>query len=226
MAEVKNREAAEAYILRYLKMMLPGGKNVAIYENLFKSMSDKDFDELMTKLESGAEILAVITPNLSDEKVTVKNNLAVAKAMNRTMFERVWINPGDGSNPYLTPEKYFVALLPLRRQAQLLTKKISIPENNRSLNDLTGQPSHGGKSRGSKISYPETQVLAALNLDESLLEMLKYRGGDVKGFGAMNKSISTTGGVSLRTLDTLGTRVKSTDTLRTLLTCLHYEVDL
>jgi hypothetical protein len=119
-----------------------------------------------------------------------------------------------------------VTLQPLRRQAQLLVKKISIPEDNKSINDLTGQPSSTGKSRGSKISYPETQIMAALNLDNSLIEMLKYRGGDQKGFIAMNKSISQTGGVSLDALSKLGTRVKSTDTLRTFLTCMHFEVDL
>lgn len=226
MAETRNRKGAEAYVLSYIKAILPGGQNVALYENLFKSMSDKAFGELMDKLASGEEILAVITPNLSEERVTVENNFRVAKRMGRSYFERIWIDPADGSPPYLTPEKYLVTLQPLRRQAQILVKKISIPENNRSINDLTGQPSHSGKSRGSKISYPETQILAALNLDNSLIEMIKYRGGDVQGFNAMNKSISASGGVSLRTLDALKTRVRSTDTLRTLLTCMHYEVDL
>jgi hypothetical protein len=109
--------------------------------------------------------------------------------------------------------------LVLRRQAQLLVKKISIPEDNKSVDDFTGQPT--GKSKGSKISYPETQILAALNLDNNLTELLKFRGGDVKGFDAMNNSISKTGGVSLASIEKLGTRVKSTETLHTLLTCMH-----
>lgn len=220
------RREAEAYILQYVNLIAPGGSNLKIYQDLFRSMSDKQFEDLMDKLESGEEILAIISPNLADEKVTLKNNLAVAARMGKTFFERIWIDPGDGGKPYLSNDEYFVTLQVLRRQAQLLVKKISIPEDNRSLNDLTGQPSATGKSRGSGLSYPETQIMAALNLDNSLIEMLKYRGGDVKGFLAMNRSISQTGSASLEFLNTLGTTVKSTDTLRTFLTCMLYEVDL
>lgn len=221
-----NRAAAEAHILKMIGKLMPGGKNVQIYKDLFASWSDKDFEAFMTSIESGEEMLAIIAPNLDEEKVTVENNLKLAEEIGHNFYERIWIDEGDGSPPYLSPKSYLVTLQTLRRQAQLQVKKISIPEDNRSINDLTGQPSATGKSRGSKISYPETQIMAALNLDNSLIEMLKYRGGDQKGFVAMNKSISQTGGVSLEALDKLNTRVKSTDTLRTFLTCMHFEVDL
>jgi hypothetical protein len=220
------RQATEAFILKWIGRMLPGGKNVKIYKDLFASWSDKDFEAFMTSIETGEEMLAIIAPNLDEEMVTVPNNLAVAEELGHNFYESIWVNEGNGEAPYLTPKKYLVTLQPFRRQAQLLVKKISIPEDNRSINDLTGQPSSSGSSRGSKISYPETQIMAALNLDNSLIEMLKYRGGDQKGFVAMNKSISQTGGVSLDALSKLNTRVKSTDTLRTLLTCMHFEVDL
>lgn len=220
------RAATEAYILKWIGKVMPGGANVKIYKDLFASMSDKDFEAFMTAIESGQEMLAVIMPNLAEDKITVENNLKLGDELGHDFYQRIWIDEGDGNPPYLTPKRYLVTLQPLRRQAQLLVKKISIPEDNRSINDLTGQPSSTGKSRGSKISYPETQIMAALNLDNSLIEMLKYRGGDQKGFVAMNKSISQTGGVSLEALNKLGTRVKSTDTLRTFLTCMHFEVDL
>lgn len=219
------REATEAYILKWIGKIAPGGTNVKIYQDLFASMSDKDFEAFMTSIETGEEMLAIISPNLSDEKITVENNLKVGDELGHDPYQRIWITDEEG-NTYLTPKKYLVTLQPFRRQAQLLVKKISIPEDNKSINNLTGQPSATGKSRGSKISYPETQIMAALNLDNALIEMLKYRGGDEKGFIAMNKSISQTGGVSLEALNKLGTRVKSTDTLRTFLTCMHFEVDL
>ena len=222
-----NRSATENFILKYVAKLVPGDtSNVQIYKDRFAAMDDKQFEAFMQKIESGEEMLAIVVPNLSEHKVTMENNLKVAEELGHNFFERIWITPNDGSPPYLTPKKYLVFTQVLCRQAQLLVKKISIPEDNRSVNDLTGQPAATGKSRSSKISYPETQIMAALNLDNSLIEMLKYRGGDTKGFNAMNQSISKTGGVSLDALKKLNTRVKSTETLKTLLTCMHFKVDI
>ena len=214
-----NRSATENFILKYVAKLVPGDtSNVQIYKDRFAAMDDKQFEAFMQKIESGEEMLAIVVPNLSEHKVTMENNLKVAEELGHNFFERIWITPNDGSPPYLTPKKYLVFTQVLRRPAQLLVKKTSITEDKRSVNDLTGQPAATGKSRSSKISYPETQIMAALNLDNSLIEMLKYRGGDTKGFNAMNQSISKTGGVSLDALKKLNTRVKSTETLKTLLT--------
>lgn len=216
-----NRKAAQAVILEYIEKLLPGSKNTQIYTEMFAAMSDKQFDEFMKKIEEGQVRLAIVAPNLEEPKLTIERNLALAKELGHEFFERVWIDPGNEVPPYLSPIKYLVVDLPLRRQAQLLVKKISIPEDNRSIDDFTGQPT--GKSKGSKISYPETQIMAALNLDNSLVEMLKYRGGDIKGFNAMNAAIAKTGGVSLKAIEPLAGTVKSTQTLSVFLTCMHLQ---
>lgn len=173
----------------------------------------------MKSIEDGTTRLAVIMPNLNEHKVSIENNFALAKELGHEFFERIWIDKGDDVPPYLSPIPYLIVDLPLRRQAQLLVKKISIPEDNKSIDDLTGQPT--GKSKGSKISYPEIQIMSALGLDKNLVELIKVRGGDVKAFNAMNDSIAKTGGVSIDALEALGTSVKSTDTLSTILTAMH-----
>lgn len=216
-----NRKAAQAVILEYVEKLLPGSTNAQIYKDLFASMNDQAFDHWIKGIKEGTVRLALIAPNLTQPKLTIERNLALAHELGHEFFERIWIQPGDDRPAYLSPIKYLVVELPIRRQAQLLVKKISIPEDNKSVDDFTGQPT--GKSKGSKISYPETQIMAALKLDNCLTEMLKYRGGDVKGFDAMNTSISKTGGASLEALSKLGTTVKSTETLSTLLTCMHLE---
>jgi hypothetical protein len=214
-----NRKAAEAVILTYIEKLLPGSENTQIYKDLFASMDDKAFDAFMVKLEQGDIRLAIIAPNLSDKKLTIERNFQIAEELGHNFFERIWIDRGDDVPPYLSTIPYLVVDLPLRRQAQLLEKKISIPEDNHSIDQYTGQPT--GKSKGSKISYPETQVLMSLNLEESLTEKLKFRGGDIKGFNAMNTAISRTGGVSLKSIEHLGTKVKSTETLSVFLTSMH-----
>ncbi len=217
-----NRAAAEATIIEFIEKLSPGSGNKEIYEQRFKTMNDKEFDEFMGQLEREEIYLTIQAPNMAKQRLSVERNLQIAKELGHDFFERIWMDEGNDIPPYLTNHKYLIVDLPLRRQAQLLTKKISIPKNNNVVDNLTGQPT-SPTSKGSKISYPELQILAALGLDDSAVEFMKYRGGDLKGFNAMNSSISKTGGVELSVLDKLGTKVKSTQTLRSYLTALHYQ---
>lgn len=218
---MSNRKAAQDFILDMIEKICPGGENLSIYQDLFSKMSDKDFDDFMVKLESGESVLAIISPNFGKSKLSVERNLAVAKELGHNFFERIWIEGKDDTPTYLTPIPYMVVDFPLRRQAQLLIKKIRIPENNKSVDDLTGQPT--GKSKGSKITYPEIQILAAMGLDNSLVELLKYRGGDVKGFNAMNRMIARSGGVSMKSLAPFAGGVESTRTLKSYLVSMHLD---
>lgn len=220
----KNRQAAEAVCYEYISKLLPGGENVAIYRRVFSEMDDAQFDDFMTKLGEGKIQLAIIAPNMREPRLQVERNLALAEELGHNFFERVWMDAKAGAPRYLSPQPYLIVDLPIRRQAQILVKKISIPENNRSVDNLTGQVT--GDSKGSKVSYPELQILAALGLDDTITELIKYRGGDQKGFMAMNDSISRTGGVSQKALETLGTKVKVTSTLQAYLTAMHLSSSL
>lgn len=214
-----NRKAAQAFIIEYIGKLMPDSPNTKIYSDMFSKMTDSEFDVFMTNLKEGKSNLAIIAPNFGKQKLKVERNLQIAKELGHNFFQRIWID-GSGQRPkYLTPIPYMVVDLPLRRQAQLLIKKISIPEDNKTVDGLTGQPT--GSSKGSKISYPEIQVLAAMGLDDSLLELLKFRGGDTKGFIAMNKMISLRGGVSLRAIERFAGGVESTKTLKAFLTSMH-----
>lgn len=217
------RAETEAFILKYIQKLIPGSStNVQLYKDLFARMDDKAFDDWMGKIARKEIRLAIIAPNLSKEKVTIPNNLAIGDELGHNFFERLWIDNGNDIPPYLSPVKYLVGDITLRRQAQLLVKKISIPEDNRSVDDMTGQPS--GKSEASKISYPETQVLSALKLDKNIAEMISLRGGDTQGFNAMNDSFARTGGASQKAIEHLRGGVKSTQALNTILTSMHYQV--
>ena len=216
---LKNRAGAEEFIITYIEKILPGGGNDAIYRNLFSSMSDKEFEDFILSLEQGKERLSITVPNLKSAKLSFERNLQIGDELGHDFFERICIDEGNDIPPYMSNDKYLVVDLPVRRQAQLLEKKISIPEDNKSIDELSGQPT--GKSKGSKISYPEVQILAALNLNNSITELMKARGGDLLMFNAMNTSIARTGGVSIKAIDAGNTEVTSNVTLRTLLTSMH-----
>lgn len=218
-----NRKAAEAVILKRIDQMSPGGPTVQIYRDLFEAMDDAAFDAFMQKLKRREIGLVLVAPNLAKDKgsrLTIERALALGKEMGHDFYQRVWINPGDGSTPaFLTNKKYPVLLLPYRRQAQLLEKKARIPKHNRSIDEMTGQVT--GESKGSKLSSPEIQVLAALDLPEMITEQIKFRGGDVKGYDAMVSMIDKTGGVSMKAIEHLAGGVESTRTLATYLTAMH-----
>lgn len=214
-----NRKAATASILADIEEIFPGSENTAFWEKRLTGMGDKQFDDFMKNLEDGTEMLTIQAPNLAAKKLNHQHNLKVAKRWGHEFFERIWMPGKNGGPSYLSNDKYLIVDLPLRRQAQLLTKKISIPENNRSIDDFTGQPT--GNSKGSKVSYPEIQILAAMNLDNNLTEFLKVRGGDIQSFNASNTMISRTGGVSLKAIEHMGGTVRSTETLSAYLTAMH-----
>lgn len=217
-----DRKAATAFLLKWIDAILPGSPNKAIYQARLEKLSDKAFDELMHKLASGEETLSIIAPNFDDKKLTIENNLKVAKELGHNFFQRLWLTDNITGRTYLTPVRYLVIDLPLRRQQQMLVKKIKIPEDNRHVDELSGQPT--GPSKGRKISFPELQILFAQNMDKSLTELIKLRGGDEKAFNAMNNEIISRGGVSMDKIASAGTKVKSTETLETLLKAMHLRV--
>ncbi|MNU66034.1 hypothetical protein D3C71_553370 [compost metagenome] len=216
-----NRKAATDMILKYIDKILPGSPNTEFYRTSLAAMSDKEFGAFMDKLESGEEVLFINTPNLSKYKLNLERNLAIAKELGHEFFEHLILTDPTTGEVYKTPVKYLVIELPLRRQVQLLQSKSTIPENNKHIDELSGQST--GPSKGSKISFPELQVLFAQGMDATITELIKFRGGDSKAFNAMNRAIIEHGTVNMEYLSQFGTKVKSVTTLSTLLKTIHLD---
>lgn len=217
----KAREAAEAEVYKWVEAILPNGGMPAKYKTLFGAMDDAAFDAYMKKLASGEEILSIEAPIQSKAKISIENNFAVAKKLGHEFFEKLWLTDPATGTVYLTPHRYLVIDLPLRRQQQMLVEKVSIPENNRHVDEMTGQPS--GDSHSSSLTFPELQVLYARGCNATIEELAKFRGGDLKAFQRMNRQAQESGGVSMAAIKEMGsTQVKSTETLYTYLVCMHY----
>ena len=218
-----NRAAAEKVILHWVDKIDPSGRNTKTYKELFAGMNDKQFDEWMTAIEKGEDYVSMIADNFTDKGISVDNNIAVGKQMGVEFFHRLWLTDTTTGKQFLSNRKYLVMHLPVRRQIQTLVNKISIPEDNRHIDELTDQPV--GVSKGSSMSLPETLVLHAHGMDKGIEEMIKFRGGDLKAMNAMDKEIINTGGVKMETISKLGTRVKSTQTLSSFLKGMHLDND-
>ena len=220
----KNRKAAENFILTYIKKLSPNSENVNLYKKLFASMDDNAFDALMNDIDSGKRFLCLIEPNGMNTGLSVENNLKLAEELGYKFFQQLWIDGKPGEPAYLTPIPYLVLDLPVRRASQTLTKKIKVPEHNKAIDALSGQPT--GESKGAKISYPELQVCASMGLQSSMLELMKYRGGDVKGNKAYNAMINKLGNTNITTLNQYSSGVESNKTLRTFLNSMMLKANI
>lgn len=215
-----NRKKTEEFILRYIDKMLPGSPNKDVYDAYFKSLSDAQFEQFMLDLESGKHQLSITAPNFSKHKLSVERNIAIAKELGHDYFQQLWISETAECPKYLTPIKYFVVDLPGRRASQSLVKKISVQETDKTVDILSGQPT-GDSRKGAKISFPELQVMAAMGLDNTVIELMKFRGGDVKGRNAMNAMIDRHGVANLEVLKNYSGGVESVKTLKVFLTAAH-----
>lgn len=218
---MSNRKKVEAFIVKAVEEILPKGGNKAYYTERFEAMSDKAFDTFMRYLRDGGR-LHITVPNAIGEGLQIERNLALLDKYKRKVFHHIELSDGEG-NRYLTPIPYMVIDIPLRRQEQSLTKKISVAEDNKRIDDLTGQAT--GASKGSRISFPQVQMLYAQGAEQSIREFIKFRGGDEEAYRLMEQMIAETGEVDMDAIPDTG-EVRSISTLRTFLKGMHLNNNL
>ena len=220
----KNRKEAEKFIIKLISLLTHSQFNVKRYEEYFQSLSDKAFDAYMDDLKTEQKFLTIQVPNFSKSDLSVENNMKLAQSLGISFFEKIWIGAKNDVPAYLTPIEFLVIDLPLRRASQMLIKKLSVSEHSRSVDMLTGQVA--GDSKTSKISYPELQIAAAMDLEDSLIELIKYRGGDIRGGYALDAMLKKYGHANLNTLKQYSSGVESTKTLKTFLNSMHLKSTL
>lgn len=219
-----NRVGATEYILEQVEAMLPGSDNRERIRRYLTGLSDRDFKALMERYRAGEDFVRLIVPNLGDDKLTMERLFAVAEKAGHQFFQRLWLTDPVSGETYLTPKPVFIIDLPKRRQAQTLVKKVSIPDDNKHVDELTGQPT--GASKGSKISFNELQIMMANGHNRIIEELIKYRGGDEKGYQYLEDQITRTGEGDLDALAPLNTAVKSTETFKILLAGMNLDSTL
>ena len=218
---IKNRKKVEAFIIKAVEEILPKGGNKEYYQERFEAMSDKAFDAFMHQLKDGGT-LHLTVPNVVSEGLKIERNLALLDKYKRKVFHHIELSDGEG-NRYVTPIPYMVVDLPVRLQEQSLSKKISVAEDNKRVDDLTGQAT--GASKGSRISFPQIQMLYAQGAEQSIREFVKFRGGDEEAYRLMEQMIAETGEVDMDAIPDTG-EVRSITTLRTLLKGMHLNNNL
>lgn len=219
-----NRKKAEQFIYQFLKDVDPSGFNNQMMQKVFAEMSDKHFDIYMRGLRDKTMYLVLFKPMYEAKGITTENNFKVAKKYGLEYYERLVFTGNKNEPDHMTTTTSLVGFTPYRRQSQKLVKKISIPPNNKTIDQLTYQPT--GASKGSKISFPELQVLIGMKLDKTIEELQQIRGGDRGGFAAYNAMIMRYGRANLKALEPHKTGVESTRTLKIYMASMHISTTL
>lgn len=218
-----NRAAAQAAVLRRMKEMDPSGRHFKHYNELFTKMNNQEFDDYMKALVEGkVKLVAYILNYDSESQITTDNNIKIAKDMGYEFFQRIWITDPVTGVRYLTPRKHMVYETNVCRQIQTLDHKISVPEKNNKIDELTGQVR--ADSRSSQISGPEMMVMNSQGLTSAIVELMKFRGGDVISNRHLNHQLETTGEVSMNSIPVAHVETnRSVKTLSVILNGMMFE---
>lgn len=222
---MSNRKIVEKEILYFIDKFRPGSNNRTIYEEMFKGMDDKAFADFMKDLENG-ESLVLYAPNLEKPTLSVRTNLMIAKELGVELRQHLYLTDPHTGQVKKTANKYLVGDAVTRRQAQTLDDKSSIPRSGGSIDQRTGQFS-ARENRGARFSGPELNVNVSKGLNKMIIETIKYKGGDERGYNLFKQSIYNTGEVSIDYLKSnFDTTVKSTKTLSIYLKAMHLQNNL
>lgn len=209
------RAAVEKYIVDAMAQVMPGNQNPEIYRDFFARHDDAQFEALLDRMEKDDESLPFYHPNFTGKNIDLEHVIELITKEGGAFMEQIHMVDFETGQKFLTPIKYPILRLPLRIQQQKLQKKMSVPKDNKHVDDLTGQPTT--ESKGSAISYPEIQILYAMGLNKTMQELLKVRGGDEAAYREYNNEIVATGSVNVEAITSRKTKVKSTKTVGAIL---------
>lgn len=215
------RKKTEEFIIKRLEPLDKSGLNVKRYKEFFASLSDSEFDDYMKNIENGNEVLYLYFANMKD-KITIAELRDYAEKIGVKLFERLRIWDEVTKSYYLTPNKYCVLQLPIRRMSQFVDHKMSVPEGDKKIDVLSGQVIK--EDKGASISQVEVQSLYAHNLQNTIIELLKYRGGDLVALSEFKRELEEQGKTNI-SRDT-GSIARSVVSMNNLLIGMHIESNI
>lgn len=206
-------------ICKICDIMDPSKLNSSRYHRILDDMTPKEFNQWMTYVKDGKWVLHIVTPNMI-VNLRNENLLKAADAVGAKLFHRIWMTDYSTGRKFLTDNEYLVLPLPIRRQQQFLDEKMSVPEDDKHIDGMTGQVT--GDSKSTQITTPEINILAFRGLDTTLEEMVNVRGGNMVAYGEFRKQAEETGEVHLNELDPT-TRSRTAVIAQVLLQAMHIE---
>lgn len=219
---MSNRKIATDFIIKHITDLEPSGYNTKKLKTYLDSLSDKEFEQYMLDLKNKKRVIPLYTPNM---KIHLKmdNLLKVADNLKLSLFERLRLIDPVTHKQYLTPQKYLVLKLPIRRARQFLMHKLSVSESDKKTDILTGQVT--GPDKSASISFVEAQLLYSRGLSSTLEELIKVRGGDIHSYANLKQQLEENGSSATSTIDP-NSIARSTVVTQVILTCMGFDSNL
>jgi hypothetical protein len=215
----QTRKKIEAFILDYVHQVDPSGENKRLYqEKIFPRLDDKALEAFI------ARPIPIYAPNGGKVRIDHMRNVEIMRKLGYEPEQKCWLTDPRTGVTSLTRKKHIVLPLPVRRQTQMIDKKISIADHNRTIDKTTGQAT--GASKGSSFSFPQIYVMATKGYKETIRELIKIRGGDNKARQAVDRQLRQFGSASQSFEGADKTRTKSVVTTGIIFRCMHIGTNL
>lgn len=192
------RTLIENKIIEIMDILDPSKDNSNRYKDIFSKMGDKEFEQFINDIKNKRIKLTLFAPNMS-KFIQQEDCIKAADALNVKLFEKLEFKDKATGKYFLTPNEYMVLKLPIRRTRQFLMHKLSVAENDKKIDMLTGQVT--GDDKASSLSFVEAQLLYARGLDKTLVEFMKVRGGDIHAFATFKQQLEESGMSKIEALD-------------------------
>lgn len=223
MSKLGNRKKAEEYMLKVIKDGDPSGRTYEEIKKRLSKMTDQEFHAFIQEVKAGREFIPIIAPIHSGRHMTIEKAIDLCEKYDIPLFQRYWYrHPILGVKTLSTYPAPFLYMM-VRRQIETLDNKISVTEDNNRADILTGQAIDGA----SAITQPESLVLIEKGLEDTLIEKLKYRGGDIEGGRLFDQRLIEQGAVSTEALQQeYRTTTRVVQTMDIFFTAAHYETNI
>lgn len=204
----KNRKVAQEMLITEMTAITPGGGNGIIYKDFLEKMSDKEFDDYVTWLESGGDIAIYLSNTNRQEDIDFEDMVARCERLGRPVYQRMVSHDIDTGLKTMSDAKHFVITAELMRQSQMWVKQINAAKDDTKVDDLTGQVMM--ESRATGLSVPEVAVIGdALGLNNVVNEIYSVKGGDLSALKAYRNDLIETGKTNTNACLHRGDAVKS-----------------
>lgn len=210
-----NRKKAEEHLLTYMGRLTKGGYNQRIYEGLFKKFNDSQFDAFVQKVEEGRPLSIWFSNFDREEMLDWDNLLQMCEDYGYNPEQHLIVYDTDTGARTVTPVKYIVGNVEVRKQRQHFFKKFGASKDDSQVDDLTGQVI--SQSQAASLSAPEVGVLMELGLNTTAHELYNVKGGDVGALKAYKNDLISTGKTTAIGSMRQGTGVKSLRTAQSFL---------
>ena len=210
-------------IIAEIKAMTKDERNVKLYTDLFTKQTDKEFHNFMEYLKAGNILNVVVESDISKNKITFENNEKIAERLGRPFFQ-YFVTKGLQDLPdTLSNHKYLTMIMPVKRTKHTSAKGVSVSEDSKHVDTITGQPI--GVSKAASISGSESSLLYAMGMEKTLHELMVDR-ADSNNFTLLNNAMSQYGHVPPGLLEKYSGRTQTTIALWVYLRGMHLDLSI